>query len=231
MMRRITSKLSYANVMATVAVFMALGGVSWAAVHLPRNSVGSAQLRANAVTNAKIRNAQVSVSKLRANSVSTVKIINRAVTAAKIADGAVGSTQLANDAVSTPKIADGVVSTSKIATTTLNSLRLSCITGTILYAGSCFETTARPAATFAVASKTCGDAGGRLGTWSELEGLRQQPGIAIGNNVDYELTSNIYETDLLADVWLGIDQGGNRTQFLFATPKQFRCAFPRTQTG
>jgi hypothetical protein len=54
-----TIKLSYANVMATIAVFVALGGTSYPALKLPRNSVGNAQLKANAVTTGKIRNGSV----------------------------------------------------------------------------------------------------------------------------------------------------------------------------
>ena len=43
------SRLSYANVVATVALFIALGGSSYAALKLPRNSVGSAQIRNGSV--------------------------------------------------------------------------------------------------------------------------------------------------------------------------------------
>ena len=42
--------------MSTLAVMIALGGTSYAAVKLPRNSVGTPQLRSNAVTSAKVRN-------------------------------------------------------------------------------------------------------------------------------------------------------------------------------
>ena len=49
-------KLSYANVVATLALFLALGGVGYAATQLPRNSVGRAQLKAGAVTSAKVKN-------------------------------------------------------------------------------------------------------------------------------------------------------------------------------
>ncbi len=45
-------QLSYANVMSTVAVFVALGGTSYA---VSRNSIGTLQLRANAVTSAKVK--------------------------------------------------------------------------------------------------------------------------------------------------------------------------------
>jgi hypothetical protein len=47
-------KLSYANVIATLALFFALAGTSYAVVRLPVNSVGTAQLRNNAVTLKKI---------------------------------------------------------------------------------------------------------------------------------------------------------------------------------
>lgn len=42
-------RFSYANVMATLAVFVALGGAAYAAVVLPRNSVKAKQIAANAV--------------------------------------------------------------------------------------------------------------------------------------------------------------------------------------
>ena len=41
---------------ALLALFIALGGTSYAAVKLPANSVGSAQLKKNAVTAAKVKN-------------------------------------------------------------------------------------------------------------------------------------------------------------------------------
>lgn len=45
-----------ANALSLIAVFIALGGVSWAAIKLPRNSVGTAQLKKNAVTTKKVKN-------------------------------------------------------------------------------------------------------------------------------------------------------------------------------
>jgi Collagen triple helix repeat (20 copies) len=43
-------RLSYANVMSSLALFVALGGVSWAAATLPADSVGKRQLKDNSVT-------------------------------------------------------------------------------------------------------------------------------------------------------------------------------------
>ena len=44
-MSRLRSHITYANVMATIALFIALGGTSYAVSQLPRNSVGAKQIR------------------------------------------------------------------------------------------------------------------------------------------------------------------------------------------
>jgi hypothetical protein len=56
MVERLVSRLSYGNVMSTIALFVALGGVSYAATSLPPNSVGAAQLKRNAVNSLKVAN-------------------------------------------------------------------------------------------------------------------------------------------------------------------------------
>jgi hypothetical protein len=56
MIGRLRDRLTYANVMATIAVFVALGGTSYAALSLPRNSVGTAQLRSGAVRSIDVKN-------------------------------------------------------------------------------------------------------------------------------------------------------------------------------
>jgi hypothetical protein len=48
--------LTYANVMATIGVFLALGGASYAAIKLPANSVGSKQIKTGAVASSDIKN-------------------------------------------------------------------------------------------------------------------------------------------------------------------------------
>ena len=63
-MTKLRARLTYANVMATIAVFIALGGASYAAVKLPKNSVGAKQIKKNAVTTAKIKNGAVTGPKL-----------------------------------------------------------------------------------------------------------------------------------------------------------------------
>jgi hypothetical protein len=62
--------LSYANVMATIAVFVALGGTSYAIATLPKNSVGSKQIRSGAVGKTEVRRGAVRSKQLHDGSVS-----------------------------------------------------------------------------------------------------------------------------------------------------------------
>ena len=64
-MKQIRKRLTYANVMSSIAVFMVLGGAAIAATQLPKNSVGSKQLKKNAVTAAKIKKNAVNGAKVK----------------------------------------------------------------------------------------------------------------------------------------------------------------------
>ena len=57
-------RLNYSNVMSTLAVFVALGGTSYA-VTLPRNSVGRDELRTNSVGSNEIRRQAVGSQEIR----------------------------------------------------------------------------------------------------------------------------------------------------------------------
>ncbi len=53
-MKIVGTHLTYANVTATLALFVALSGSAYAAIKLPANSVGTPQLRDKAVTSPKV---------------------------------------------------------------------------------------------------------------------------------------------------------------------------------
>src|SRR4051794_27213357 len=55
-MERIRKHLSFSNGVALLALFIALGGVTYAAANLPNNSVGSKQLKRNAVRSKHVKN-------------------------------------------------------------------------------------------------------------------------------------------------------------------------------
>jgi hypothetical protein len=80
---------SPAMIVALIALFVALGGSTYAAIKLPKGSVGSKQLRKNAVTSKKIKNGQV----------KGADIASGAVTGAKIKDGSLGGGDVAESAL------------------------------------------------------------------------------------------------------------------------------------
>jgi hypothetical protein len=146
MKRKFLPKLSYANVVATLALFLALGGgAAFAATQLPKNSVGPNQLKKGAVTPAKLKKGAVTAGKiapqavvagkLGANAVlpgnlgngiiSSDKIANGAVIAASIKNGVVTNNKLQNGSVSTAKLADGAINAAKLAEKSIGQAKLS----------------------------------------------------------------------------------------------------------
>jgi hypothetical protein len=72
-MRTMRDKLTYANVISTLCLFMVLGGGAYAASQLPKNSVGTKQLKNNAVTGQKIKNKSIGTADLTPTAVTTLK--------------------------------------------------------------------------------------------------------------------------------------------------------------
>jgi hypothetical protein len=64
------SRPSPALIVAIVALIVALGGTSYAALYLPSNVVGTSQLKKGAVTTRKIKNGAVTGNKVAANTIT-----------------------------------------------------------------------------------------------------------------------------------------------------------------
>ena len=73
-MRRVRTRLpSPALIISVIALLVALGGTSYAALNsLPKNSVGTKQLKNNAVTTSKIANGAVTGAKVKLSTLGTV---------------------------------------------------------------------------------------------------------------------------------------------------------------
>jgi hypothetical protein len=84
-MKRLRGHLTYANVVATLALFIAVGGgAAFAATKLAKNSVGSAQLKKNAVVTAKIKNKAVTGAKIDTAKLGTVPSATNATNSDKL---------------------------------------------------------------------------------------------------------------------------------------------------
>jgi hypothetical protein len=86
-------KLTFANLISCLALFVALGGLAVAA-GLPKNSVGTKQLKRNSVTAIKIKDGAVSATKIRDGAVSGAKIPDHSITGTQIADGSLTGIQV-----------------------------------------------------------------------------------------------------------------------------------------
>ncbi len=84
-MARLRRRLTYANVMSSLAVFLVLGGGAAFAA----KKIGSNELKGASVTTAKIKRNAVTTSKIRKGSISTARLAKAAVTNGKLADGSV----------------------------------------------------------------------------------------------------------------------------------------------
>lgn len=112
-MKQIRKRLTYANVMSSIAVFLVVGGAT-AFAALGKNTVGTKQLKKNAVTAAKIKKNAVTSAKIKSNAITAAKIGSGAVGTGKLATNAVDGARLANGAVGTDKLANGAVTGAKL---------------------------------------------------------------------------------------------------------------------
>ncbi|HEY7283703.1 MAG TPA: hypothetical protein VID47_19165 [Actinomycetota bacterium] len=136
------------NVLAVIAIVLALGGTAYAgflvssnsqigpntvAGHNPPagkhsnlfvNSVTTQDLGSGAVTTGKLANGAVTSGRIAAGAVSSPKVADGSIAETKLADGAVTSTKLADGAVTNSKIGAGAVTNSKIGAGAVTNSKL-----------------------------------------------------------------------------------------------------------
>lgn len=95
-MKLIRKRLTYANVMSSIAVFLILGG----ATAFAAKKIGSNEIKGNSITTGKIKKNAVTAAKIKQNSIITAKIKNGAVTGPKINLATLGTVPSATTAAS-----------------------------------------------------------------------------------------------------------------------------------
>ena len=118
-MKKLRPKLNYANAIATIALFVALGGAG-----LPKNSVGPKQLKAGAVTAPDIRRGAVTAGKIAPKAVVAGKLGANAVLPGNLGNGIISTGKLADGAVIAAKIKNGVVTTNKLDNEAVTAAKL-----------------------------------------------------------------------------------------------------------
>lgn len=202
---RVKRRASYANITATLALVLAMGGTSYAAFILPANSVGNRQLRPGAVTATKIHAGAITDRQIRSYSLT-----GRAIDKHRL--GRVPSAVHAVTATSATRAHDAQTLNGVSAA----ALKVRCPAGTVLNAGGCIELATRTAASFGNAASQCAER--RLATPAELESLRVQYSDQVGSAT--EMTSDL--TDQANLITVNLATGATSTSPV-STPLPFRC--------
>lgn len=89
MFRRVRERITYANVISSMALFIALGGTSYA-LTVPRNSVGAKQIRGGAVGASEVRTGAIRSGEVKDRSVAVRDLSTSARRALRGPTGATG---------------------------------------------------------------------------------------------------------------------------------------------
>jgi hypothetical protein len=199
-------KLTFANVVSVVALFVALGGTSYG---LATGWIGSPELRDNSVRSRDIRDRTITHRDVQRNALG----------GSAIKEARLGKVPRARSA-------------DRLGGLSAAELRVRCPAGTIPVSDVCVEQVARPALPYGSAAGVCKGVdtprtpGRRLPTHSELMTALGDPGIQLAGGG--ELTAEVYpsssssgQVDVLAIV---TPTGGVAlTQNTFDGRKAFRC--------
>jgi hypothetical protein len=202
--------LSYSNVTATAALFVALGGTSYAVISVDSddvvdNSIRSADLQNNSVRSKDLRDRTIRARDLRRDGLG----------GGVVKESALGRVPRAVEA-------------ERVGGATAPDLRVGCPADTLALAGACIERTARPAEGFLGATNICDNAGRGLPTMPQLDPFARSHGPLSPTG---EWTASVYRNpdngmnpfDQLEAVVLG---GGGEVRYdrvYLAVQHAFRC--------
>jgi hypothetical protein len=202
--------LSYSNVTATAALFVALGGSAYAVVSVDSDDVVNNSLRSE---------------DLRNNSVRSRDIRHRTIQARDVRRDGLGSGVVKESALGQVPLA---ANAERVGGLTAQDLRVRCPADTVMKAGVCFEQTARVPDGFLGASNICDTAGRDLPTMPQLDRFLRVHGPLSPQG---EWTSSVYRNpdngmnafDQLEAVVLGEGGAVGYDRVYLAVQHAFRC--------
>jgi hypothetical protein len=207
MIGKLRDRLTYANVVGTIALFAALSGSAYAAFRVPPNSVGSRQLKAKAVTGGKIANATISGG----------KIAEETITGQNIKLSAIGTVPQAANAANAAEAQK------------LDSHEASCPAGTTLIRGLCFDTRSNPVAdNLEEAAEDCAAKGGWLPSPMELYSTRGILDLGTGSGPEqHQYTDDVFDSPGHGDyTTIVIDSAGPPEELPTDQPSAYVCVYP-----
>ncbi len=202
--RRTIGRPSPAMVVALLALVLALTGTAYAA--LGKNSVGTRQLKAQAVT--------------------TGKIANSAVNGAKVADGSLTGSDINIGALGTVPNATNAASAGNA--NTVGGHSAACPANATLIRGVCFDSSAGPeVANVKAAADACAAKGGWLPTPLELYSVRSVINLGTGTGSNYQFTDTYYANTSGSNYrTVVVDGTGSIIEKEITAPGHYVCTYP-----
>lgn len=245
--RRLRRHLSYANVIASLALFAALGGSAYAASQINGNSIvkhsiGGGKLKNETITSKQIKKNSLNSSVIDLSTLATVPSAQTAVTATSANSATTANT--ANSATSAGSAehassADSATNANHAATAgdsetlggkTATELTDACPAATEPFGGMCWDEAEQQARGWIPAAQECAAREGRLPTISELVAYVLRPGNQVsGENWSADVS------DIVAgnkEIVLTSDETTRRAVDSTAgITLRYRCLFYRTNNG
>jgi hypothetical protein len=150
--------VSYANVVSTLALFVALGGTSYAALHIGSRDIVNNSVRSKDIRDDTIRSFDVRVRAIRPRNIRRDSLGSDVVRESRLGP--------------VPRAFDS----DRLAGLTPQALRVRCPLDTVAKAGVCIETTARAPDGFLGATAQCESAGRGLATMPQLDVFARSSG-------------------------------------------------------
>jgi len=220
---------SYANVMASIAVFVALGGVSYAAAtvnggKIVKGTIGAGKLKNGTLTSTQVKQNSLTGGVIDESSLGTVPSAQTATSAKSAGSADTAGHATSADTATTAANAATANDASTLDGLTAQQLQVTCPVDTELFGGMCWDEDVRPADGWIEASRDCGEAGGRLPSLSELIAFVLQPGEQVS---DHNWTGDVIEVNLGKETVLTSDEGMTGASVSSPTNLDYRCLFYR----
>jgi hypothetical protein len=194
---------SPALIVAIIALIAALTGTSYAAFKLPKNSVGTPQLKSKAVTTGKIAN----------NAVTGAKVASDTLTGADVNLSQLGTVPSA----STAQIGQDA--------STVSGHGASCPGGSTLIRGVCYDLALNAqVAGVKAAATACQAKGGYLPTPMQLFSIRDVINLGSGVAPDYAVSDQYYADNTVYKT-ITVDGSGKMEELGIASPTKYICAY------
>jgi hypothetical protein len=223
-----------ALVVAAVALVAALGGTVYAAgkinghaikvKSLPGNRLAVGSVPANRLKRGTIPSVQLAPGSIQGDRLAPGSVTGLQVDVSTL--GQVPSAAFAESAESAKEAETALNATNAENAHTVNGYEVGCTTGTVLFAGACWEVTSSDTGmSLANAAAACAIHGGELPSALALTAFSQQPGITIASGEEW--TSSLWTFSGVNSYSAAtVTPTGEIGSALSVTTKKFRCVLP-----